>query len=472
MTTPTTTTTPATDLLWYTDRSRFKTGTSRCARQRYLGYHAGPTGYGLTAKRESLPLATGLSVHQGLEAFATILQQDRLPTLEETRGIIDDVCIAYVSRVEARGFRGILGSDTTEETIVEQRSLIAGLLWVLYLKFLPWLLSTYRIVLVEQERLHFLDCACGAPPHDAAEHARRGCTGKALMLRTDLLAQRRGGSALAYFECKTTGWDSDAWAEQWETDMQLGLGTLDTPQLYGAEVTELYIVGLSKGSRKKDRYNPEDMKRQVSSLCYGYARPGNPPLAQEDWLPAYEWVDAEGQTKRASRAHKRRGIWHLEESDWPTWRAYKTSNPDMSATEFWVRMLPESVLDKTCFVLGPMNRQDAQLASLRRSMLGEENRWQDALWQLYEAQQKGFGWASPAFQALLDTLVPCSWACRPFGREHQCEFVPICHRHSGWEDPIGGGQYQPRLPHHTPELQQAIARGLLPESAAEVDEEE
>jgi hypothetical protein len=42
----------------------------------------------------------------------------------------------------------------------------------------------------------------------------------------------------------------------------------------------------------------------------------------------------------------------------------------------------------------------------------------------------------------------------------------------GWDDPLGSGQYQPRLPHHTPELQQAIARGLLPAEAATVEEEE
>jgi hypothetical protein len=42
----------------------------------------------------------------------------------------------------------------------------------------------------------------------------------------------------------------------------------------------------------------------------------------------------------------------------------------------------------------------------------------------------------------------------------------------GWDDPIGSGQYQPRRPHHDPELQQAIARGLLVAEAGEVEEEE
>jgi hypothetical protein len=473
---PTTTTTPTPDApltLWLTDRTRYKLGTARCPRARYLGSHFGPTGYGITARRESLPLVTGISVHRGLEGFATILAEfDRLPDIHETRAIIAETTADYIARVELRGYRGILSNQVTEETIREQAALISGLLWALRLKFLPWLHQGYRVLVVERERLHFLSCACGAPPLDPTEHIRRQCSGQALMLRTDLIAQRRSGQSLAYFEAKTTGWDSDAWVEQWETDAQLGLGTLDTHALYGGDVTELYIVGLSKGRRTKDRFDPEQPKRQMSPLCYGYARPANPPLQSEDWLPSYEWTNDSGEVKRASRAHRRKGVWLLGDSDWPMWRAYKGTDPDLTPEEFWVRFLPVSVLEKCCFILGPMNRQDEQLASLLRSMAGEESRWQETLWALYELQQRGWSWRDTRFQAELDRLVPCSWACRPFGKEHQCEFVPICHRHQGWDDPLGSGHYQPRLPHHQPELQQAIARGLLPAEAAEVDEEE
>jgi hypothetical protein len=42
---------------WLTDRSRYETGTGRCPRQRYLGYHAGPTGYGYV-KRGERPAST------------------------------------------------------------------------------------------------------------------------------------------------------------------------------------------------------------------------------------------------------------------------------------------------------------------------------------------------------------------------------------------------------------------------------
>jgi len=457
--------------LWLNDRSRYKVGTGRCPRQRLLGYHWGPTGYGITTKQDSLPLATGIYTHTGIARFGAILQQhDRLPTLEETRAIIGEVCAAYVQRVEARGFLGILSSEHTAETILEQQLLIGGLLWALRIKFLPWLHQAYRILSVEEERLHFLTCTCGAGPLPLADHVARGCQGKGLMLRNDILAQRRGATTLAYFEFKTTGWESDAWADQWESDPQLGIGTLDVDRLFGAEVTELFIVGLQKGARRRDKKDPEGRRKQLSSLCYGYRRPGNPPLMADDWLPAYEWITDQGEVKRASRAHERTGVWALEQSDYPVWEAYRRQDPALTPGEFWVRMLPASVLDRVCFVLGPMNRQDHQIASVRQAMIGEEERWQGVLWALYEAGLTQ-SWASPEYQALLDKMNPQSWNCRPFGRDHQCEFYGICHKEEGWTDPLGSGGYVPRRPHHQTELDQAIGRGLLPEDA-ELDEGE
>lgn len=460
-------------LNWLTDRSRYKLGTARCGAARYLGYHFGPTGYGITRKAESVPLIAGISVHDGVEQFATILlEHDTLTDEATTRRIVSSVQAKYLAKVEERGYRGVLGGPHTEETIKEQCSLISGLLWSVRLKFLPWLHANFRVRLVEKERPHILTCTCGAGPMDFPQHVARGCEGIVLQLRNDLLAERRtGGGTLAYFEVKTTGWDSDTWSEQWETDPQLSLGTLDIPEQYQREVTELYIVGLRKGARRRDRYDPDGRKRQSSALCYGYCRPGNPPVATDDWLPAWEWLDEHGQLKRASKAHKRRGVWEIAESDWPVYHAYRTQTPELLPDEYWVRMLPNSILDKVCFLLGPMNRQDAQLQNIRQSMIGEETEWQRILWELYEVQQQ-HGWSTPEFQDAFARLVPKSWDCRRFGLEYECEFARLCHRRPGWEDPLASNFYVPRMPHHTFERQQAVERGLLPAEAQDVDEDE
>jgi len=370
--------------------------------------------------------------------------------------VVDRAVTTYQEQVGAAGFQGLLASTGTDQVIQEQSCLIAGFLWLYARRVLPWLHQHYRVLSVEEERIQILDCTCGAGPLPALEHDRRDCRGVGLMSRCDLLAQHRQGRHLAYFEGKTTGWESDAWADQWETTPQLALGTLDAAQRFGAEVTELYIVAFTKGRRTRSRTDsPEAPKQQQSPLCYGYCRPANPPLAAEDWLPSYEWAEPDGTVRRASRAHRKRGLWELGTSDWPYWLARLAQDPKVQPAEVWVESLPESVSSRILTLIGPLNRQDDQLASLVRAIPAEERRWQERLWQLYESQ------GDPV---LLDQLFPQSWHCRPFGREHQCPYVLICFKHEGWQDPIGSGHFRPRTPHHAPELLQARARGLDPEA--------
>jgi hypothetical protein len=52
----------------YTDRSRYQ-AYGRCKRLRYLEYHAGEVGVGLTPKRRSIHLVVGSAVHAGLEVL-------------------------------------------------------------------------------------------------------------------------------------------------------------------------------------------------------------------------------------------------------------------------------------------------------------------------------------------------------------------------------------------------------------------
>jgi len=445
-------------LLWYTDRSRFETGTSRCARKRYLTYHAGPTGYGFVAARESLPLATGLAFHQGTELLDRyLLANDALPPDDVVRQTILQMQLDYREKCAKSGYQGILDSEVTAATISEQCALLSGMVWTYQIQILPWLHTSYRVLAVEEPKAHFLSCTCGAGPLDLPFHVERDCQGIVLMQRQDLLAEHRSSRQLAYFEKKTTGWDSDAWAEQWETKPQLGLGTLDTARVYGREVTELFIIGLSKGPRRREQMDPTGRKLQMSPLCYGYLRAGNQPLSADDWLPAYQWQE-DGQTRRASRAHKRTAIAQLAQSDWPLLQSLQATYPGAPVEELWVRYcLPASVTEKVCFILGPMNRQDRQLESLVRAMTSEEERWRDHLWYLYE---------HPDDPTVLDRLIPQSWACRPFGKEYQCEHHGICF---GGEDPITSGHFKPRVPHHRAEYEAAIARGLLP---AEGEQEE
>lgn len=463
--------------LWLTDRSRYAIGTGRCARERYLKNHAGPTGYGWTHKSESLPLMTGRYVHEAIETLYTHLKEtDTFPTVAIIRSAIATAIGAYERKVEQRGFRGLLQSESTDLVVKEQTYLLIGLVWTFCHTVLPWIHRTYRITENETESIYVLDCTCGlgSAVLDAEAHDAKQCLGIGQMLRQDCIAEHRESGNLAYFEAKTTGWGGDNWAPQWETKPQLGIGSFGVVERYGKEITENFIVGLYKGSRKtvkaKDPFE-SDQVRQESPFCYGFLKAGNPPLATDDWKPSYEWMDESGATRRVGRDYQKTGVWTIEEGDWPVWVASKHADPTLTPAECWVNFLPPSVLEKQVFLVGPLNRQDSQIASLKRQIVGEERRWQEILWKLYEKQSEGHGWASDAFQALLDHLVPASFECRRFGLRHECEFKKLCFKESGWEDPSLAG-YIPRRPHHTPELLAAIERGLLPEHSEEDEDDE
>jgi hypothetical protein len=188
-------------------------------------------------------------------------------------------------------------------------------------------------------------------------------------------------------------------------------------------------------------------------------------------LPTYEWKNDAGETKRVSKAHKRRGVWELADSDWGSGVPTKGRTPIWCPRNSGLSQLPVSVLEKVIFVLGPMNRQDAQLTSLKRGVSRGGAQLAGHALESLRTAGPGPGWATEEFQARLDELIPRSWNCRPYGKEHQCEFVKLCFKHSGWQDPLSLG-FVPRRPHHAPELEQAISRGLIVAEAEEEQEED
>ena len=459
--------------LWLTDRTRYTTGTSHCQTERYFKNHFGPTGYGIVRKAESLPLMTGSYTHAAFETLWKYLQQhDSFPTVAVIRQAIADALGQYEKRIASRGYRGLLQSERGDEILREQQYLITGLIWAVCRTVLPWIHTNYRILQAEQETIYVLDCTCGlgSGELDPARHDALGCLGIGQMLKQDAVAQHRTRGTLAYFEVKTTGSYLDNWAPQWETKPQLAIGNFGIKERYGQDVEENYIIGLFKGQRKKVKSDDpfkDGQQVQDSAFCYGYFKAGNPPLATDDWKPAYEWVDDNGETKFARKPYAKAGVWEMIEGDWPTWVASHAADPSLTPAEVWVYSLPKSVLDKQVFLVGPLNRQAVQIESLKHQIVGEERRWQERLWKLYDAQEHGQSWADPAFQALLQSLVSASWECRRFGVRHSCEFTGICFRQDGWEDPLGTGLFTARRPHHQPELDQAISRGLLPEQSEE-----
>ena len=113
--------------------------------------------------------------------------------------------------------------------------------------------------------------------------------------------------------------------------------------------------------------------------------------------------------------------------------------------------------------------------AIQDHVAGEEARWQRVCWELYEkATEIGEGyWSDPVWMRLLNRLVPRSFECSRYGSKYPCAMTTICFQEEGWEDPLGSAKYVVRRPHHAPELEQAVARGVLvPEAGAAVGEGE
>ncbi len=448
--------------LWLTDRSRYETGVGYCRRARYLEYHAGPNGYGLQPKALSIPLVTGSYVHDPLGVILTWCKdhEGKLPDETVVRGAIAEAMTAYQRICELRGL-AFLDQEQQDAQYVqqEQMALMEGLIWIFVLYELPWIVEENVILEVEQEGVWVGGCTCGLGDAigSQADHEARDCSGIGLQCRGDFLARRKSDVQLGYHEIKTTGSVDKRWRERWESAMQLAFAMADVEARYSEEVTHTWIHGLNKGYRARDKGlggEAEGPRKQKSVLCYLFHRAANPPFCDEDWQPSWYWTDELGLKHTLS---KKKGEAYLQE---PVWSQRFPDRPtEMSPVEYWVRWLPEHAVKTLLEPVGPIPRKPLQVKAALRELVGEEVRWQEILWTLYEAN---LPWESVELQAQLDRAIPRGRQCHNrWGRP--CSFLPLCDFQGQWQDPMGSGLFVPRRPHHAPELKQLEDRGLVPE---------
>jgi hypothetical protein len=457
--------------LWLIDRTGSDLGLNHCRRDRYLTRHAGGHGYGWVLRAQSVPTVTGTLVHNPIAAINKWVQEhDQLPPAEVVRAAIAEALKSYDDIVTTRGLRAVQDEGDLDLRTSEQKLLMEGLVWVWVRVGLPGLLADWKIAHVEEETIALIGCTCelGDDVGTPEDHDQRGCKGIGWMTRGDVILQsRQVESRYAYGEFKTTGDAAMNWEAQWYHRNQLVAGVLGTERKYHIRVDEVYIIALIKGRNQRE-WNPEEGKAsgpkfQASSLVYAGCRPANPPLLPEDWLQKwsgqYYWNEAEGKRRKVSKDYPRTLISKMS----PTFWAEHAGSP----SEYWTGWLDLGTLSESYKLIGPIYRQSGEgvdrVGQFTRQLLAEEQRWMSALWELYEFQERtGKGWGTAEFDQLLDQLIPMSRgdSCQSFFG-NTCDKLALCDKHPGWENPEMLG-FIPRRPHHTPELEQAIDRGLLP----------
>jgi len=454
--------------LWFTSRSAAEDD-FRCARKRFLQWHYGPWGVGLRKRAQSVPLATGGSVHEGLAPILRwVVQHDQLPPLAQVDAGVEAALADYDRVVSLRGLDYWETLETSAERLVtEQRLLIEGLVRIWTRWQLPEVLRTARIVHVEEEHVGVLDCTCGLGDlvGSQADHDHRGCEGIGLQSRADFVAQQRTSGLYQYHEFKTTSEAGYRWKEQWTTTMQPYIGTVGIEAALGIQVEEIYIHGLLKGKRDHE-YTPatsgyDGPEYQNSRLVSAYFNTAAPE--KSEWELKFEWKEPDPVTGQLRK--KRLGN-HFK----------KTSLQELFRTGAsyadYIESAGEALRDLCLYTHGPLLRRDAVRTTAIESIRSRERHWRSAVWELQDLLEAHEGRLDPpAVQDALNRLAPCSFECQPFGSKYQCAMVPICHQPPGWEQPDLLGLV-PRRPHHQPELDQLRARGFEPPAVDEYQEEE
>jgi hypothetical protein len=462
-------------ILWLTDNSRRDDGLDRCARARLLGYHWGPTGYGIQKKGQSIPLATGIYLHKPAgHIYEWVMAHDQLPPDEVVREAVSLALTEYDRVITLRGLRNLDESERLDTIILEQKALIEGLIWADVLTFLPWFHSQCRVVSVEHEEILVCGCTCGLGEGigEIADHEHRGCEGIGYQSKPDLVGDYRARPGVySYWERKTASQTGERFETEWETKAQFTAGALGAARRLDIPISEAFVIAYIKG-RRSGEYNWETKRNdgplmQQSPLCYGFRRPSNPPLEQADWQASYDYVGEDGKNHRLGKAYQKALIWQLAE-DVPEVRASGISVP-----EFWAKWIPREKLAQQMALVGPLQISTVLQHDLVEELVAEETRWKGIVWELYQVWaeiapayvgREQLAWTDPQYQAALRRLVPRNFSgCRRYGKRHECQFGDICHYREGWQDPLGSGNYIPRKPHHEPELRQMESRGLVAE---------
>lgn len=473
---------PTPSVLYFTDRSRIVEGRARCMRKRYLEYHSGPSGYGIRPKKLAVPLPTGTGYHRtGELALRYMLEHQQVPSRDAFRAMVLQAVGEYLSRVSARGFLDTQDADNTR-VIGEQCCLIEGLSWTMWKLLLPALHEQFAVVSVEEEDVIVLDCDCGLGDGLATypEHEAKGCGGIGIQTRGDAGMRRRVDAALCVFDWKGDGnVHKYNWAEGFVENIQMALQVESLARLTGENVSGgVFIIGLHKGWRQADKARSDEtgewevtaetakIKYQQSPFCYGFYNPGDPPLEPVQWRASYSyqrWDEKKQKmvgTNLKGKGFLKTSLWQAELPDKPA--SYTT-------IEWWVeKYLEDATLAKQVKLAGPLFPPQHMVEAVKRSVVYEESRIKAGLWELWDIYERVQSFTDPEYLAALDKHFPQSWDCRKYNA--LCPYIPICRHDAGWENPLATGWFELRRPHHEPELQQVLARGV--ELPPEQDDEE
>lgn len=371
-----------------------------CPMSRYLGYDFNATG--ITRVHTGSALAFGIAMHAGLERILRAAASDT--AVDETdlfAAIQTDVVVPYSEQVKAAVLAETKDAAQAMHKSTEQAWLLSMLLYGWYKQRLPRILAEYTIEAVEEEFTASL-----------SDDLR-------LMLRIDVVLRHRVNGLLYILDFKSLGNVTDDWMVKQEHSAQTSLYIYALEQHRDEYVAGIMYEGLAKGTSRKDTNEKSPWfghTLQTTPLCYVYTN---------DEEVRHEYTKAKGWRKV------------------PAWQLV----PDAATHYATLSMLYEGDLPQFC-VVPPVRPTQQALERTVRQTIYAEREYYNKLAQVNGALNMG---QQERADELSSTLFELNYsACYKYGKEHACQFAPICH---GGCSPTDETQFVARTPHHAGEFE-------------------
>lgn len=430
-----------------------------CARMRFNQYHYGQTG--LVPIGRSIPLATGIHVHRGVQCLLTDLRAGGEPNIDYA---VNHAVEVYMQDLEGKGFRG-KGTATEpqqEFTFKEQCALIEGLVRAWAMRELPRIRVRYKVLEVEREiqPLHLAPNVEFMARPDAEFAELDSGDNIIYSLKTAALWNAKSESSYRLdLQGITEIWavEQDAVEANYELGLIKGMAEQLIPRrqdmaknlmaiskFMTSATREKKIMGvryciLIKGKRLKPDYAPEDaMYVTYSPLIRGYKN-----ISPDGINYAHSFVYPNPENKSGtSRLGK----------GWVPFNVWEQK--DMTVKS-WLEFLDKQECQPECGdiigaqIVNPLDyfRDEAEIKEGMREVRYQEERIMMALDDLINAQDD-----KQAEDEILASVFPHHRKSCQFMYGDICEYVPLCWDAATKADPLHNG-YEQRIPHHTTEVE-------------------
>lgn len=476
----------------YSDRSRLLTY-QHCPRERFLEYHL--LGTGVRRNRIAIPLMTGIVVHTGrahlLNQIVALGPDCVRPDLKvDVDAAVQAALDEYRAELKVRGLDVELGEDA-QAVVDEQMALTEGLLRAYAKAGLPRLLEQYRVLEVEREDVW---------PAFTTAHVTEGPSELRLSVfapvdfqsRADALLQERQTGDLYIDSLKTAAQYDHRKDEENRHDVQ-GLSeaaVVERRLRHDWEAAkQIENIGAAIATEiapycdwlRKLEAEPRIMGIQMTFLVKGIRRQAYDGAPYQTSSPLLRGYYREGITERefawkaetpcpgpghVLKQGKKGPIlcegkkFHKLGVDWTPFDTYRGEGLDIvGGVSGWVDMLASGTVqpdagDPFDYIIQsplPYFRQDRDMADWIEQAQSLEARVNAEVVELERIRVE----EPSRLRSALNVLVPQNR--RSCDYPSKCQFQEICFGDDSMlTNPLSSGLYQERIPHHTPELEQAV----------------